>query len=593
MDNFARGYFYSYNPQDGPVYGISSFIHGVLSGFFAFTHLFSPLNSMLASNFIGLFIVGFVSLKILQYYIHENSFLFPAWILLMLSSEFLLMNSKQGLESPIHLAIVLTCFLSYLFEKEKMMWLFSVLAVISKTDALPIVFVLSMLYIFKNRGLLNSHLWRTTALKRFLLYFILPLLVWIVFSIAVFGSPVPQSAYAKYYYHKSSSSHWFPYLESLFAGKNILILIALMLSILIFISFLVYKIVKKKYHDIASTFIYGISAFAYIMLYYFYNPEERMGWYYVVPSFLISLQMIVLVYEIGKNKFDGYPILTGIISFLVLSFVYLPHTEAMVERVNRTLSIVESERIAIGYWIKERSNPADTLLTGFGHIARNSNLYTIDYTGLNSKLATDLHLNLSKIVRLTAPRWIAADTLLDCKNGVHAQYELKKSFFNLAMMGKQTWRVYERTTPKISQYEIVIDSNMLTGSGKVVRQKGGLKFSGDSLVLSVIPVHTHVLQFVVGIIRKEMNINVNLQFTGKDNGKIIEENVLLEKRRANSFVEGYTKECVVRVDKLFEVGRITITAIENGDRPVSIDLLDPILITRTDLRSIMKICNYR
>lgn len=85
MDNFAKGYFYTYNPSDGPVFGVSSFTHGILAGFFAYTHLLSPLNSLFASNFIGLVLTAFLVLRLLSYYLAAARVIPFVWLAVLLT----------------------------------------------------------------------------------------------------------------------------------------------------------------------------------------------------------------------------------------------------------------------------------------------------------------------------------------------------------------------------------------------------------------------------------------------------------------------------------------------------------------------------
>ena len=584
MDNFARGYFYCYNIQDGPVYGISSFIHGILAGGFAYAHLFTPLNSLFASNFIGLFLVGFLSFRLLSYYIHDSKFIFPAWVLLMLSSEFFIMNAKQGLETPLHLALVIASFLFFLLDKPKIMWTIFVLAVISKLDALPVILVLSLIYIVKNKLYLTPLTIHNKAISSFLIYAVAPGTVWLIGSSVLFGSPIPQTAYAKLFYHRSRSEYWFPFMESLFSSKNSIVLIAVIVGVVIFSGYVILSIRRRSYDKIYTHFIYGFSVVACLILYYFYNPEERMGWYYVVPSFLISLQSTVIVYDVGKKILDKYSILIGVICFSGFAFIYWPRIENTIIRVESGLALVENERMAIGDWIKENSNPTDTLLTGFGYIARNSGLYTVDYTGLNSKITTDFNLDLNALIQHVNPRWIVLDTLLSSAAGIDKGYSLRKSYFNLAMMGKQSWRVFERASPVIPRSEFVIDSRMLLGAGEVIRQKGGLKFKGDSLTFAGFPGDMHVSRFVAGLIRKESDVEVVASIIGTNGSEIFKNTLLLEKQEVDSYVEGYTMEWSIALDPALKISRIMISAFKRGsNRAVMVELLDPILIAGFNL----------
>ncbi len=144
MDNFAKGYFYSYNPADGPVFGVSGFLHGIMAGSLAYTHLFSPMGSLMASNYIGLVFVSLVSFRLLSYYTSDYRIIFPLWLLLMLSSPNFIVSVESGSGDAIAYSDrFLLCFLLFLNGNQKFDGSSFVLAIISKLDAIPIVLMLS------------------------------------------------------------------------------------------------------------------------------------------------------------------------------------------------------------------------------------------------------------------------------------------------------------------------------------------------------------------------------------------------------------------------------------------------------------------
>ena len=87
------------------------------------------------------------------------------------------------------------------------------ISIVSKLDAVPVVAVLFIIYfidlIFKENFI---DIFRKNY-KPFLLCFLIPLAVWILFSYFFFGSPLPQSAKAKLMYHSGSIQSTFPFLE--------------------------------------------------------------------------------------------------------------------------------------------------------------------------------------------------------------------------------------------------------------------------------------------------------------------------------------------------------------------------------------------
>src|SRR6202008_4290115 len=53
LDHFSQGYWFRYNINDPPVYGISGFIHGVFCGMLCLLHLASPEQALMISNLVG------------------------------------------------------------------------------------------------------------------------------------------------------------------------------------------------------------------------------------------------------------------------------------------------------------------------------------------------------------------------------------------------------------------------------------------------------------------------------------------------------------------------------------------------------------
>lgn len=578
MDNFAHGWFYCYNPQDGPLFGISGFVHGILAGGIAYSHVLSPVNSLFASNFIGTLLVCFLSLRILARHLGDGSpFLFPLWALLLLTSELLIANAKSGLETPLHTGIVLACVVSFLDNNTKMLFLFSVVACVSKLDAVPVVAVLISANVMMNWERLRIPLHRREYLSAAILFGMLPLAAWIAFSVAVFGSPLPQTAYAKYLYHRSASTFWFPFLESLFHEKNRFLLAALGFACLAYVAAFISRSTKDGFRQVLPQFVDGAVIVGYLLLYYMYNPLERMGWYYVIPAVFAGLQGVVLLHTLVLKRLERHAVLISAVLILVYSIVYWPGLLSFIRGYTARVNLVERERQAIGDWVSEQSQPTDTLLTGFGHIAQRAGLYTIDCSGLNSKIATDLKLDIPAIIRRYQPRWIAIDTVLTDREGARSGYRLRRSYFNLASLGRETWRVYERSEERVDAKDIQLVGSMIASAGRTVPLRGGgVLCRGNTISFSHVDVPVHAAAFVVGLNKDTTELLLHSSIMGPDGTEYSSESIKLGRRDIDRYVDGYTQEWVITLPKEKPVSEITITVVE--PQGAEVELIAPTLV---------------
>ena len=578
MDNFAQGYMYCYNPQDGPVFGISGFVHGVVSGGLAWSHLLSPLASLYTSNFIGLVLVSYISFRILAWHTGEgNPLLFLLWAMLLLTSNMLIMNARNGLETPIHLALVLACLLFYLQNNTRMLLLLSVVAIVSKLDAVPIVGMLVIANVARNWSRFQSPSFRSEYGRSVLLYGVVPLVFWIVVSTALFGSPLPQTAYAKFMYRRDTTGDWFPFLEALFNEKNRMLLVGIVLACIAYVAALVYFFKKKSTDKVLTIFIYGSVIAAYLLLYYVYNPAERMGWYYVLPAFVLGIQCIVLLFESLLKRVERYAIIIGITGIVCYVTLYWPRVESQVQRYAFSLNLVENERQAVGQWIREHSVPTDTLLTGYGHVAERAGLYTIDYSGLNSKVATDFKLDVPRIAGLIDPRWIVLDTLLTDREGMCERYELRRSYFNLASLGKETWRIYERRPERVHGQDRELTKSMVDSTAHVVSLRGGgISCTGNVLSLTRFGEPVHARSFVVGLTRRAVDLVVSVSFALPDGRECSRHTATISKQDTKSFVDGYTMEWQIPLSVDDGISSLTIAVMEPQGQEV--EILSPAFI---------------
>ena len=138
LDNLQHGCFFCYNVEDGPVFGTSGMVHGLFAAFFTITGLLSPEASLYLSNFLGIFLIGWLLLKIIRFLVEDSRFTFLIWAVTLSGSAAFLKVSVSGMETPLHIAIVLSAVYFFLHNKSGWFWALLALATISKLDVVPI-----------------------------------------------------------------------------------------------------------------------------------------------------------------------------------------------------------------------------------------------------------------------------------------------------------------------------------------------------------------------------------------------------------------------------------------------------------------------
>lgn len=460
LDNFAKGYFYSFNPQDGAVFGISSFSYGILTGILSITHLATPDQSIVVTSVAGLFITCFLLLKILQQYGMTLLQLFLSFLLITFGSKFFLNSVTTGMETPVHLAFVICAVYFFVKEKPSMMWLMLALSVISKLDAVPVAVTLGGIHLFQNRKNLVPVSWKNKTLREFILFAVVPLIAWLIFSFAVFGSPLPQSAYSKINFHLRSDGYWFPFLRYFIEDDFRIPVFYSFLALFIIHSFLVARN-KCSVRSLA----FGLGFFSTMILYYFYNPREQMTWYFAMPDFFLLAQTVISFYFISEEfiipsyKPYIYPLLfTGAGLFLF--------SDAYYGRIwlKDYLDYRENERITIGKYIASITNERDTVIAQHGHISRYTKAYVIDMTGLNSKLSTRYENNMDTVVAKLKPHFVITHGLesflitMDSNN-----YVPVKSFYDISIHedGWPAWRIFKRNSGEETHVRLVVPADSL------------------------------------------------------------------------------------------------------------------------------------
>lgn len=446
LDNFKSGYFYTFNPEDGPVFGISGFLNLLFCFLISF---FTGLPSkiiLLLSNTLGLFFSSWFLLKILNEFFKNQRIIIPVWLMIFLSSKHLLIVSFTGMETPFHLALLLGATWFMIKNKISLAFLFISLSVVSKLDAVASGVVLLIYLLLSNLDNLKSSPGFKSFIKKAIIFAFLPLLIFLITTLMIFGSPLPQSAYAKVFYYQHPETSLSPFLEPIFSNTftaNWMIL-CLFLSIVMFA--LIYL---RKKRENTLLFLPVLIMLSLIALYHFYNPAEKMLWYYAIPSFFLSFQIFLVfgnfvLQEYRKIRFIS--LFFAIVSFMMIRI----DIDNSLKWMKKTMNIVENERILIGSYLGEISNGNQILLSKHGHISRFFKGYVIDNSGLNSKLATDYHLNTYALAKDFSPDFMINHAYSDFISTVNKlNYRLNDAFYDLTLNDNYEWLLFKK----------VIDSN--------------------------------------------------------------------------------------------------------------------------------------
>jgi hypothetical protein len=579
MDSFSEGAFYCYNPSDGPVYGISGFIHGIISGFFAYFHICSPENSVIISNYLGVLITSFSILLILNRVSKSGTLILLGWAITISASSYFIITAFQGLETPLHLALVLLLYWSYLSNQTRTFYLLIALTIISKLDSIPIVIILLVARtysVFKT----HSKSLILAELRYALIWSGIPLFTWLGFTFLVFGSPLPQTAYAKLFFHPHPKSY-FSFIVPNWQRDERRLLFYLFCCLFFFISWSAFTR-NKKNKSILQLLTLLLGSLGVALLYSIYNPNERMSWYYVLPETLFVLgaisSFIIIIESIHSHLYRILGVGLLILSLiLTVRWTYWRAQES-IEYINT----VEPERIEIGKFIHANASPSDRLFSGHGHIARYSQLYTYDYSGLNSPIITSLIKDGKWPLSELHPQWVVQHGLLDTNIQSSLGYELIASYYNVSLKGYPAWRIYRiKQIPRepilVAQSfpvaDILLDDHTLFDTSHTA------KYSASQILLHI---HNsqHIPQYLAfGVVKRNIPVflNITLEWDHQQQNVAIDR-IDVPQIDLENLVGGRTKACQIKlpINKEWKDLNIHIKAYSAvADTVSSFSLLEP------------------
>lgn len=569
LQNFANGYFYAFNPQDGPVFGISSFTYGLVNGILCMVHVVTPDQSIVVTAVAGLFFICFFLLKILQRYGMNPMQILLSFLFILFGSKFFLNSMTTGMETAMHMAIVMSAIYFFVAEKSSLMWLMLTISVISKLDAVPLAVILGSIHLWQNRKNIFPLPWKNKAFKELILFCLLPLSAWIIFAFAVFGSPLPQSAYSKIYYHFHGGDYWFPFLRYFIENDYRMPVFYLFLVLFIIHSLLVAR--SRGKYSIRSL-AFGFGFISTMILYYFYNPIEQMTWYFAMPDFFLLAQTAVSFYFISEEFFvPSYKsyiwslLFTGVGLFLFFDIYYGKIW------MKNYLDYTEKERITIGKYLATITTEQDTMIAQHGHISRYTKAYVIDMTGLNSKLSTRYKNNIDTVTKIFRPHFIITHGLDYILNSMDSNnYVPVKSFYDICENGWPAFRIFKRNSGEEKHVRLVVPPDSLI---KCYDRKWdfGIPVAIDKNVQITLPFDSAMKAVSFGIKRKENSFELMLS--------LFSAGWLIQQQKFPVEKQGYEGEATSRHSKEI-IFTLTDTSRYAPDRRLEITAIsgEPIVV---------------
>jgi len=447
LENFRNGYWFRYNITDGPVYGISGYIHGCFTGILCFLHLAKPELALKISNYTGFILSAAFLYGIFTTLVKPRWKAIVCWFIAATTCKMYITVARCGLETPLHISLMLGAVFFLLSNRTKLFYVFTALFITSKLDAVPVAAVLLGLnflkLFFEKKGSRNIK----KILLDFFLCFVLIVTLGLGSIYLTFGNILPQSAYAKLYYHGHPDNSWFPFLEYFTDNKLRLALTGLLLLFGILHSG---EILFKKKITLSIHYIFGLMFLSVMAMYYWYNPGEKMMWYYAMPEMLLYLQIIYSFYYFIHGYFNKKIFTLGWLgtTFIMAALLWITVYNG-IRFLQDDIRPVENERTALGNMIATMSDKDDILLSYHGLISYRFPGYVLDGSGLNSKIVTDLKRNDKTIIEKYSPDFIvnhAFEGSLEIYNQFN--YELVGIYRDVSERGYLPWVVLKKTNGK-------------------------------------------------------------------------------------------------------------------------------------------------
>ncbi len=548
LDNLQQGVWFHFNANESSVYGISGFVHGLYCSLLVKVTGISAERSLHISNLTGLFFTSVLMLRIIRKLLPEARLEYVIVILALLYSKYFCDVYFQGMETPLHIATVLAAGHFMLQNKLKLFYGFSALAVISKLEAVPVVTVFFIIHKLPNLTRARFKPFVKENLFAFLVYFILPMLAWVVFSTLFFGSPMPQSAKAKMLYHSGAIQSAFPFLEVFLQDS-----FRQPLLMLLFLFFVVQLFFAQKSNgdSILKHFVFGWMFFGLMVLFHFYNPNERMLWYYAFPDFLLLLQCLYSAAWLTSNLPEQSLRLRYSIFTIAFVFFLKFDTDGARYWMFSYLERVEQERYEVGKHVAQKASPSDSLLAWHGLTSRPFPGFVIDGTGLNSKLALSYKLNRDSLIERFRPRFIihhAQGYLVECFSAHN--YRIVDVYGDVTLENYEPWILWERPANAQDKNQVMVLQKDDVSAGEIAQGISFVKITGNEIQFETDTRHMQLkkLWFVFEG-RAENEREIKLEIFDKDS--LVDSHKLTVKSKERTTSPSlYTQSFCVNLEKI-------------------------------------------
>lgn len=488
-----QGCWYCFNAAEGPIFGISSFSYGALTLLLYRIGLGSPERCLFLAGVLGTIASAWLLLRILRRLSARRWMAVPLAFLALFGAKSWMMVGASGMEVPVHSAIVLAALFCLVADRGRALWLCLAMAVISKLDAAPIGVVFGLIHLWRHRDAWSRR--ERNPIVEALIGAGVPLAVWLAFSFWYFGSPLPHSAAAKLLLHRAVGDSRLAFAGRYLHGAWLRVMFGL------FVVLWPLHVFHRRPRATPGATAPGWGFVALLVLYFVYNPAERMEWYYALPDLFLVLQVLLSLQALGDSARKA-PSNVVVAAMLAVGGLCLIDAARGVAFFTRYLRSLEGERAVAGHAIAARLGKDDVLMSGHGLLSAWAPGRVIDYSGLNSEVTLKFGGQWDRMVRELRPDALVAggyEYYLSPLQGL--PYRIDQTFYEIADEGAPPWHLFRRG-PRDDPFFVGYERReTFSGLDKVSDGPGAFNGEGRAPVWSAHPRQPAPRFFRVGIRR--------------------------------------------------------------------------------------------
>ncbi|MBF0499882.1 MAG: hypothetical protein HQM09_07105 [Candidatus Riflebacteria bacterium] len=235
----------------------------------------------------------------------------------------------------------------------------------------------------------------------------------------------------------------------------------------------------------------------------------------------------------------------------------------------------------IGDFLRENANPKDILLAGHGFVARNSNLYTIDFSGLNSRVAIKYRLNIDDMIHNLHPNWFVAQGLLNPSIQASESYTLIKSLYRGCTIGFYPWRIFKKISHGVNVSQDFPTNQLFSPRQGIKNQNtGAFAIACERLVFfDLLKFPTRPISLTVGLSRSDIEISLQIDLLTHQGNLLRRINTSIPVSDPFDPILGNNVELSIPVGPYANLDRVDIKTLPlfGGGLPQAISFFNPIL----------------